>query len=658
MGIKQKLLLMGVLMALLVVAICGIGYHQAQTALEESVSGEINAALTVEAEKLDGWMSRKVQRVESAANLVASLDGNPIEMDPAVMSLAIGDKDVIDLAYGAEDARFISWSDGNLTGEFNPLDRPWYTDAKAAGKTIVTSAYQDAISKKMVVSVAVPYNGADGKFRGVVVSDISLDALGERVNALKFHGAGAGIIVEQDGLIIGSTEGLTMHNATENPVLKERLPEMQQKKNGYFAMEKDGEQQIIAYATAASTGWIVAIAVPESVAFAQLASLKTTYSVLSIIGILLVAGIIIALLRFAATITGATERLMNHVDALAQGDLSQDDLPVTSQDELGQLAANFNTMMKNIRDVIRQVAGTAEQLAAASEQLTAGAHQMAESATEIAGTVANVAEGTDAQLESLAEAKKNIGIVSGDIENVTSKAGRVADGSVRTADAAAKGESLMNEAMQKMTGIEQSVLRSAEVVEKLGESSKQIGEIVETISAIADQTNLLALNAAIEAARAGETGRGFAVVAEEVRKLAEQSREAADQIKERIASVQRDTAQAVTAMQNGTTEVQEGATAIHEVGTQFESIMHMVGEIKEQMADINSSMQTVTSGTQQIVQSATMVNEITEKTADHMQNISSSSQSQSASSEEIASASQSLAMLATDLQNTTNKFKL
>ncbi len=658
LGIKQKLLLMGVLMALLVVAICGIGYHQAQTALEESVSGEINAALTVEAEKLDGWMSRKIQRVDSAANLVGALDGNPVEMSPAIMSLAAGDKDVIDLAYGAEDGRFISYSDGNLTGKFNPLDRPWYTDAKAAGKTIVTSAYQDAISKKMVVSVAVPYNGADGKFRGVVISDVSLDALDERVNALKFHGVGNGIIVEQDGLIIGSTEGLTMHNATENPVLKERLPEMQQKKNGYFAMEKDGEQQIIAYATAASTGWIVAVAVPESVAFAQLASLKTTYSVLSLIGILLVAGIIFALLRFATTITGATDRLMHHVDALAKGDLSRPDLPVTSQDELGQLAANFNTMMKNIRNVIRQVAGTAEQLAAASEQLTAGAHQMAESATEIAGTVANVADGTDRQLESIADAKKNIGIVSNDVASVSDKASRVADSSVRTANAAAKGESLMNDAMQKMTSIEQSVLRSAEVVEKLGESSKQIGEIVETISAIAEQTNLLALNAAIEAARAGETGRGFAVVAEEVRKLAEQSREAAEQIKERITSVQHDTERAVTAMQSGTDEVQAGTSAIHEVGSQFEDIMRMVDEMKGQIADISKSMQTVTEGTERIIQSATTVGEITEKTAENMQNISSSSESQSASSEEIASASQSLATLATDLQNTTNKFKL
>ena len=648
---------MGALMALLVVAICGIGYYKAQDALTESTSGEINALLRTEAMDLNGWLAQKEQQAVSAANLLEAYDGNPVSMNREMMSLAASDKEVLDLAYGAEDGRFISWTDGDISAT-DPRGRDWYKQAKAAGKPLFTEVYQDAISKKMIVSVAVPYYGKNGAFAGAVCSDLTLDTLGERVTQLKYHGQGEGIIVDPSGLIIASSEGMAMHKADENPVLKERFPEMLSNKNGYFAMEKDGETQIIAYATVPSTGWIVAIAVPESVAFAQLSSLRTTYTIMSIIGILLVAGIIIALLRFAATITGATERLMHHVDALAKGDLSQQDLPVTSQDELGQLAANFNTMMKNIRNVIRQVADTAEQLAAASEQLTAGAHQMAESATEIAGTVANVADGTDRQLESLAGAKKNIGIVSGDISRVSDKAARVAGSSAATADAAEKGESLMNDAMTKMTSIEQSVLRSADVVEKLGESSKQIGEIVETISAIADQTNLLALNAAIEAARAGETGRGFAVVAEEVRKLAEQSREAADQIKDRIAGVQNDTSQAVAAMQSGTAEVQAGASAIHEVGTQFESIMRMVEEIKEQMADINSSMQTVTSGTEKIVQSATMVNEITEKTADHMQNISSSSQSQSASSEEIASASQSLAMLATDLQNTTNKFKL
>ena len=69
-------------------------------------------------------------------------------------------------------------------------------------------------------------------------------------------------------------------------------------------------------------------------------------------------------------------------------------------------------------------------------------------------------------------------------------------------------------------------------------------------------------------------------------------------------------------------------------------------------------MQTVAKGTERVVASADTVHEISQATAEHMQNISSSSESQSASSEEIASASQSLATLATDLQNTTSKFKL
>ena len=38
MSIKQKLLLMGTLMALLVVAICGVGYYKAQDALTESTT--------------------------------------------------------------------------------------------------------------------------------------------------------------------------------------------------------------------------------------------------------------------------------------------------------------------------------------------------------------------------------------------------------------------------------------------------------------------------------------------------------------------------------------------------------------------------------------------------------------------------------------------
>ncbi|WP_295165199.1 methyl-accepting chemotaxis protein [Selenomonas sp. F0473] len=657
MGIKQKLLLTGILMAALVVAICGIGYFKAQSALENSISGEIKATLTVESETLNGWLNEKGRIAQATANLLAEYAGRPEQFDQSMLSLGADDKDVLNIIHGAENSRYIRWTTGDATGRVNPHERPWYNEAKANGKQGFTKAYEDLNTKKILISAIAPYNDKNNTVAGVVCVDISLAPLAEHIKNLKYHGEGQAAIIDPSGIILASSEGQEMQRFDQNEVLKTRFPEMLQKKADYFTMEKDGEEQIIAYATVPVNGWIVAVSVPESVAFAELNSLKLTYAVMSLLGIILVGVIIFALLRFAAAITGATGRLMGHVSALAKGELNLPDLPVTSEDELGRLASNFNAMMKNIHGLIKQVAGTAEQLAEASEELTAGAHQMAESATNVASTVVEVADGTKQQLTNVSGAKAGVAAVSGDIRRMTDDAKRVAAGAAATADAAQKGETLMNEAMAKMTGIEQSVLHSAEVVEKLGESSKQIGEIVESISAIADQTNLLALNAAIEAARAGETGRGFAVVAEEVRKLAEESRTAAEQIKERITGVQKDTAEAVAAMQSGTAEVQEGTASIHEVGAQFQNIMHMVDEIKVEMAEINGAMRTVAKGTENLVASADDINEISQTTAEHMQSISSSSESQSASSQEIASASQSLATLATDLQNTTNKFK-
>lgn len=657
MSIKQKLLLMGAVMAILVGVICAVGYHRAQSALAESTSNEIDAALNVEAASLNGWLLERKQLAQSAANLLTAMAGSPMEHDRSLMSLATGDKAILDLSHGAENGTFISWVDGDITAEMDPRTRDWYKDAKAADAPGFTSVYQDSLNKKLIISATAPYRTPDGTFAGAVCADVTLDTLSARVQELKYHGEGKGVIIDRTGIIITDADGNTLRKASDDPVLKDHLAEMQEKKQGHFVAPMDDEEQIIAYTTVPETGWIIAIAVPERVAFAQLADLRISYAGLTIVGILLVIGIIIALLRFAATITTATEELTGHVDALAHGRLNLPDLPVNSDDELGRLAANFNTMTKNIRDLIKQVASTAEQLAASSEELTAGAHQMAESATEIAGTVSSVANGTEKQLTTLSAARSSIHKVSDDIGAMSAKSDAVADESAATADAAKKGASLMNDAMDKMTAIEQSVQRSAEVVEKLGESSQQIGEIVETISAIAEQTNLLALNAAIEAARAGETGRGFAVVAEEVRKLAEQSRDAADQIKERISSVQNDTTHAVTAMHTGTEEVQVGAGAIHAVGEQFDSIMHKVDAINTEMTAINAAMQNVAQGAEEIVHAAGEADDISQTTATHMQTIASASESQSASSEEIAAASQALATLATDLQNTTQKFR-
>ena len=655
-GYQAKVFALAGLVGLILAVVSCVGYYTAYKSLDESIEQEILATVEVQGQSLNGWLTGKARIAESAANLMAAQDGNPAALTKDMMSLPSSDKEVLALGVGTEDKRFVSWPNGDLTGQLDPTSRGWYKEAKAKGKLFFTEAYTDAVTKKMVVSAAAPYNGKNGTFRGAICEDISLDVLAQRVGDIKYRGRGKGLIIDPKGLILASSqEGEAMTQAADNSLLREHFAEMVQKGKGYFLAKKDGEERVMAYTTVENTGWVMAISVPENVVFANMRTLKLTYGILTIIGIILV---VFASLQFSNRITRTIVQLTQHAGELAKGNLRQEDLSIDSSDELGVLAKGFNTMSHNIRDLISRMATTAEQVAASSEELTAGAQQSAQAATNVATTVVDVANGMEDQLRSVDGAKKNVDAVFNDITQMTEKADHVADNSARTAVAAQKGEELMGGAMKKMEGIEKSVLNSAEVVQKLGENSKQIGQIVETISGIADQTNLLALNAAIEAARAGEAGRGFSVVAEEVRKLAEQSQKATEEIKERIAVIQSDTEQAVAAMQSGTTEVQEGTTAIREVGEQFTDIMRMVNEIKSQMEEINASVKTVSDGTTNIVAAVDSIDEVSRTTSGHTQTISAAAEQQSASSEEIASASQALASLATELQNATNKFKV
>lgn len=120
--------------------------------------------------------------------------------------------------------------------------------------------------------------------------------------------------------------------------------------------------------------------------------------------------------------------------------------------------------------------------------------------------------------------------------------------SQQTQGLANNGVSNIQQSVDKICLMAESIELAGKNVQQLGERSQAITTIVQTIKDIADQTNLLALNAAIEAARAGETGRGFAVVADEVRKLAERTTSSTVEIAGMVGDIQLQTKTAVSNM--------------------------------------------------------------------------------------------------------------
>ncbi len=382
-------------------------------------------------------------------------------------------------------------------------------------------------------------------------------------------------------------------------------------------------------------------------------------------------GLMVALIALATIVLGAfcamllarhivrpIHEVLGHVQEVSAGNLAVKAINVTSGDEIGELSGAINTMTENLRRLIRQVEDAGEQIGSSSEELTAGAEQAAEVANQIAASIATVVADSEHQVEAIADADSIVVQLSAGIQQVSANAGAVSGQAAQSVDAAQEGRKAVDQAIQQMRTLEQTVVESAQVVSRLGERSHEIGQIVAAITSIAEQTNLLALNAAIEAARAGEQGRGFAVVADEVRKLAEQSGEAAKQIAQLIAEIQGETDHAVQAMNVGAQEVKYGTAAVDSAGKSFADIFAAIQEISEQMRDISTVMEEMAKGSEQIVSSMQDIDKMSKESASQAQSVAAATQEQSATTQEIASASEAMAKLAEELSHSVHMFRV
>jgi methyl-accepting chemotaxis protein len=271
--------------------------------------------------------------------------------------------------------------------------------------------------------------------------------------------------------------------------------------------------------------------------------------------------------------------------AAGDGDLTQR-LPVTSHDELGELAASFNRFVAKIHSLVQQVAGTTNQL------------------TGLVGAVASQAQRSE---QAMAAQRNETDQVATAINEMSAAAHEVATSAQRAAEAARQTD---QQGMAAKQVVDRSIEQIHELVGELRDSGlsleglqqdvRGIVGVLDVIRAIAEQTNLLALNAAIEAARAGEAGRGFAVVADEVRALASRTQQSTGEIQSMIDRLQSATSNTVTTMLRAGEKGEATREQANQAGESLDAISALIGTINSMNAQIASAAEEQTAVAEEI----------------------------------------------------------
>ncbi|GAB2792176.1 methyl-accepting chemotaxis protein [Halomonas shantousis] len=278
-------------------------------------------------------------------------------------------------------------------------------------------------------------------------------------------------------------------------------------------------------------------------------------------------------------IIGPIRRTSAAMEDIASGeaDLTKR-LPVVRNDEIGELAEQFNAFVARIQTTLLEVRGSTDSVGHAAGEIAQASQDLAGRTEQAASNL----QQTSASMEQL----------TGTVGNSAESAVQASQLAQTAADVAKRGGEVMGQVAHTMADI--------------NASSKQIGEIIELMDGIAFQTNILALNASVEAARAGEHGRGFAVVAGEVRNLASRSAQASKEIRTLIdTSVER--------TRSGTQLVESAGHTMREIVDSVMRVTDVISEIsaatKEQSVGIGQVNSAVAELDQMTQQNAAMVEE-------------------------------------------------
>ncbi|URJ48360.1 methyl-accepting chemotaxis protein [Paenibacillus polymyxa] len=540
--------------------------------------------------------------------------------------------------------------------DYDPRERKWYKNAMLEkGKVFVGVPVASVTTGNLVVNISGTLE--DGE--GAVALALNLDKMGESLQSVKIGERGGLIIVDSEHKVVSGT-GTAFNKTGKKPAdAIEGLPEVAttvENDTPSMSQIQFMNRDMLAFTLKDPlTGWsIVALSDLEDYSDAAQPILKQSLIVI-VISILAAAIIIVLMVR---SFLIPLRKLQAGTRIVRDGNLTER-VNLSSKDEFGELAQNFDQMTHSLHTMVSEVNQTSSRLASSSLMIKESTEQTTESVQHVAETVMESAENAATSAEASEQTANAVEEMAKGVSTIAESASSIVDSAGQTEHDVAQGSQMISHVRTQMDRILEAVSQTASLMDELSQLSDDAKQMNTAIAAIAKQTNLLSLNASIEASRAGEAGRGFAVVAIEVRKLSEQSKESADSISQIITQML-DLIQRSTATMNGNVrnQVSEGLRISQDAEGAFTNIERSTSHIVEQIQSVSAAAEQISASTEEVSATVTHLASLSRNSADSSQTTSAAAQEQMAAMEEIASSSQELSNMAQDLQQLVKRFKI
>jgi len=497
------------------------------------------------------------------------------------------------------------------------------------------------------------------KLRGVMLLDIKEDWLRNQLQSTELSRQGVQTIgLLRSGKIIlpADFEHTTKHSLnSDEKFIKKVLSEVNSGKNeGAFETIYQQKPYLITFSKTQYFDWIIVGMVPIN------ALIKSARSMEKVIILLTVIFTIIAIvfgLFFALRIVRDIEKVSDVMAIAEKGDF-RTSIHLKRNDEIGALSRSFNNMSKNIKGLIEKGVNLTEQVTSSISSLITIAGETSTASNEIAKAIQEIAEGAGNQAKEASNVVEAVSQFGEKIESIVYSINEINKLTKEVFELSENGSGAVKR-LDNTTGHTVSITDSMiESINKLADYSKSIGKIIQLLANISDQTKLLALNASIEAAKAGEAGRGFAVVASEIRKLAAQSKESTLEVDEIIKKIIGQTKSTKEIASKVEVVISEQKSAVDTVTNAFIEIKSAVEELFSRIESINQVILKIDKEKNTIINSIENISAISQQTAASTQEVSASTEEQLAAIEELKTMIEKLNILAQDLYQAMQVFKI